>query len=134
MKAIIQDMNHRMIKSTINYEEFCDEILKIDNMIRFVGVFVNGAFHSKMQAGTKSYLIEEDVQKSLRHGILRWKSSESFSAKIGKLNCQVAQYDCLFQITLPLNDSVMCLISTELNVEPFKIAEKINKIKSKYFE
>lgn len=127
-------MNHRMIKLTINYEDFCDEILKIDKMIGFVGVFVNDAFHSKMQEGTKSYLTEEEMQKSLRHGILRWKSSELFSAKTGKLKCQVAKYDHLFQITLPLNDSVVCLISTELNVDPFKIAEKITEIKSKYFE
>ena len=123
-----------MIKSTINYEDFCDKVLKIDNMIRFVGVFVNGEFYSKMQEGKKSYLTKEEVQKSLRHGILRWKSSESFSAKTGKLRCQVAKYGYLFQITLPLSDTVMCLMSTELNVDPFEIAEKVNEIKNKYFE
>ena len=123
-----------MIKSTINYEEFCDEVLKIDNTIRFVGVFTNGEFYSKMQEGKKSHLTEEEVQKSLRHGILRWKSSELFSTKTGKLKCQVAKYDYLFQITLYINDSVMCLISTELNVDPFEISEKITKIKNKYFE
>jgi hypothetical protein len=120
-----------MIKSTINYEYFCDEVLAIDNMIRFVGIFVNDEFYSKMQEGKKSRLTEEEVQKSLRHGILRWKSSELFSAKTGKLRCQVAKYDHLFQITLPLSDSVMCLMSTESNVDPFKIAEKVTEIKKR---
>ena len=123
-----------MIKSTINYEYFCDEVLAIDNMIRFVGLFVDDEFHSKMQEGKKSRLTEKEVQKSLRHGILRWKSSELFSTKTGKLVCQVAKYDHLFQITLPLSDTVMCLMSTELNVEPFKIAERVTEIKNKYFE
>lgn len=127
-------MNHRIIKSTANYDDFCDEILKIDKRIRFVGVLVNDTFHSKMQEDTTSYLTEEEKSKSLRHGILRWKSSELFSAKIGKLKCQIAKYNRLFQITLPLNDSGMCLISTELSIDPFKIAERITEIKNKYFE
>lgn len=123
-----------MIKSTTNYEYFCDEVLAMDNMIRFAGLFVDNEFHSKMQEYKKSRLTEEEVQKSLRHGILRLESSELFSAKTGKLKCQVAKYDHLFQITLPLNDTVMCLMSTELNVDPFEIAEMVTKIKNKYFE
>lgn len=123
-----------MIKSARNYEYFCNEVLKIDNMIRFVGLFVDDEFHSKIQEGKKNSLTEEETQKSLRHGILRWKSSELFSAKTGKLKCQVAKYDHLFQITLPLSNTVMCLMSTELNVDPFKIAERVTEIKNKYFE
>lgn len=118
-----------MIKSTINYGDFCDEVLKIDNMIRFTGVFVNDEFYSKMQEGKKSHLTEEEIQKSLQHGILQWKSRDLFSAKIGKLKCEIAKYNYLFHITLPLNDTVLCLISTELNVDPFKIAEKITETK-----
>ena len=60
--------------------------------------------------------------------------SKLFSAKTGKLKCQVAKYDHLFQITLPLSNTVMCLMSTELNVDPFKIAERVTEIKNKYFE
>lgn len=123
-----------MTKSTTNYDDFCDEVLKIDNMIRFAGVFVNDEFYSKMQEGKKSHLTDEEVPKSLRHGILRWRSSEMFSAKTGKLQCEIAKYDYLFHITLPLSDTILCLISTELNVEPFKIAEKVTEIKNKYFE
>lgn len=59
-----------MIKSARNYEYFCNEVLKIDNMIRFVGLFVDDEFHSKIQEGKKNSLTEEETQKSLRHGIL----------------------------------------------------------------
>ncbi|MCH9040862.1 MAG: hypothetical protein IIB80_01730 [Thaumarchaeota archaeon] len=112
----------------VNYYDFCNEVLESDNLIRFVGLYVNGEFYSKMRDGLKSYLSEEETKKSLIQAVLRWKSREILAYKIGKSVCAVAEYRNLFRITMPLDGENLCLISTESKVEPFKIAKKVADI------
>ena len=38
-----------MIENSQKYYLICDEILKIDNLIRFAGIYVQGEFYHKIQ-------------------------------------------------------------------------------------
>ena len=57
----------------MDFEEFFDNVLKIDSKIRFVGIYQNRELFSKMQLGIERYLTEEETEESLVYALNSWK-------------------------------------------------------------
>jgi len=115
----------------LNYEKFCKQILKIDKKIRYAGIYDAGIFHHELQNGVKSYLTEEETEVNLSQAVYRWGTRKKVSKKIGNPVFSMAKYGKIYRLTFPLDGAGLVLISTELDVDPIKIAEKILKLKKK---
>ena len=116
----------------MEYEEICDEILKCDKNIRYVGVYDFGELHEKIRPGLKSYLSREETEMSLSQAVYRWSTRKKTIDKIGKPVFALTKYKKVYRATVAIGGAGLILISTELNTDVNQIIEKILKIKNKY--
>ena len=115
----------------MDFEEFFDNVLKIDSKIRFVGIYQNRELLSKMQSGIERYLTDEETEESLMHSLNNWKSRSKLKHKIGNPLFSLAKYEKLYRVTFPLNEGLV-LITTALDVDIFKIISEIESIKNRF--
>jgi hypothetical protein len=118
----------------MEYEKICDEILKSDKDIRYVGVYDFGELYEKIRPGLKSYLSREETEMSLSQAVYRWSTRKKTADKIGKPIFALAKYEKIYRVTIPIGGAGLILISIELVTDVNKIIEKILKIKNKYPE
>ena len=119
-----------MIK--MEYEKICEEILKCDKNIRYVGIYDFGELYGKMRPGLKSHLSREETEISLSQAVYRWSTRKKTADKIGKPLFALAKYEKIYRVTIPIGGAGLILISIELNADVNMIVEKILKIKNKY--
>lgn len=116
----------------MEYEKICDEILRCDEKIRYVGIYDYGELVDKIKPGLESYLSREETEMSLSHAVYRWSTRKKTTEKIGKPVFALAKYEKIFRVTVPVGGAGLILISTELDANILDIIEKILKIKNKY--
>jgi len=116
----------------MEYEEICNEILKCDKNIRYVGVYDFGELYEKMRPGLKSYLSREETEMSLSQAVYRWSTRKKTVNKIGKPIFALAKYEKVYRVTVPIGGAGLILISIELDTDVTKVIDKILKIKNKY--
>ncbi len=117
----------------MNNEEFCQQILKMDDKIRFVSIYDEGNFIHKKKEGKKSYLTQEETQNSLVQAQYRWASRKKLASKIGDPRYSMAKYGKIFRFTIPVSTAGLILISTELDISIEDVIEKICNIRDKYY-
>ena len=115
----------------MDFEEFFDNVLKIDSKIRFVGIYQNRELSSKIQSGIERFLTDEETEESLVYALNSWKSSNKLKNKIGTPFFSLSKHEKLYRIILPLNDGLV-LVTTALDVDILKIISEIEKIKNQY--
>ena len=76
----------------VDYEKLCDAILRLDDKIRFVGVYLNSRYYKKMRENTTSYLSEEQTEESLKQALDRWNGRKKFSEEMGLPLYSVTRY------------------------------------------
>ena len=116
----------------MDYEKICDEVLKCDNQIRYVGIYDYGELYDKMKSGVSSYLTREETEISLSQAIYRWSTRKKTVSKIGKPIFAMAKYEKIYRVTVPIGGAGLILISTELDANIIEIVDKILEIKNKY--
>lgn len=126
--------NWTSIVKKMEYEKICDEILKCDKDIRYVGIYDYGELYDKVQPGKKSWLSKEETELSLSQAIYRWSTRKKTADKIGKPIFALAKYEKIYRITLPIGGAGLILASTELDADVIGIIDKILNIKNKYSE
>ena len=110
-------------------ENFFDEVLKLDENIRFVAIY-DGQYHAKFREGTHAYLREDEIKSSLSETHNRWAFRKKLGFKIGEPKFAMAQYDKVNRVTFPLaNDGVISL-TTELGVDISKLVDKVIEIRN----
>ncbi len=116
----------------MEYEKICDEILKCDKKIRYVGVYDYGELHDKMRPGVESFLSREETELSLSQAVYRWSTRKKTSEKIGKPIFALAKYEKIYRVTIPVGGAGLILVSTELDANVNDLVDKILEIKNKY--
>ena len=58
----------------MNYDKICDEILELNQNIRYAAVYDYGELHDKIKPGVKSHLSREETETSLSQAIYRWST------------------------------------------------------------
>ena len=118
----------------MNYNKFCEEVLKISPKVRFAGVYstVNGEIYYKMQEGIKKIFDDEQTKNSLIHGYMRWKSRLKSSDLIGIPIYTMTKYPKINRITLPCGEKALIMISTEVELEPVQIIDDVCKLREKF--
>ena len=111
----------------MDYAKMCSMILGLEPQIRGVLVYhFNGELlGGGMREGVESYLPPEEIAKSTLNTILRWKTRELIYPFLGKGRYSVTEYKKIKRITFPLNESVLLIVATEVEVDHDIIIKKI---------
>ena len=118
----------------MNYDKICDEILDLNQNIRYAAVYDYGELHDKMRSGVESFLSREETELSLSQAVYRWSTRKKTSDKIGKPEFALAKYEKIYRVTVPVGGAGLILFSTELDVNVIEIIDKVLEIKNKYSE
>ena len=109
----------------MDYEKLCHDVLDLDPKVRFVGICDNTGIikNGGLREGIKSFLTDEEIKKSNLITLERWRLHNTMADRIGKARYAMEEYEKVKQITMPLEDEHLLLISTEVDAEHGKIIE-----------
>ncbi|TLX92879.1 MAG: hypothetical protein E6K97_00510 [Thaumarchaeota archaeon] len=109
----------------MDYQKICNDILNLDPKVRFVGVCDNTGVikNGGLRDGIKSILTDDEIIKSNLISLERWRLHNRLADRIGKARYAMEEYEKVKQITMPLEDEHLLLISTEVNADHGKIIE-----------
>ena len=113
------------IEFDMDYQKLCNDILNLDPKVRFVGVCDNTGVikNGGLRDGIKSILTDDEIKKSNLISLERWRLHNRLADRIGKARYAMEEYEKVKQITMPLEDEHLLLISTEVNADHGKIIE-----------
>jgi hypothetical protein len=113
------------IELNMDYGKLCHDVLDLDPKVRFVGICDNTGVikNGGLREGTKSFLTDEEIKKANLITLERWRLHNTMADRIGKARYAMEEYEKVKQITLPLEDEHLLLISTEVDAEHLKIIE-----------
>jgi hypothetical protein len=113
------------IELNMDYGKLCHDVLDLDPKVRFVGICDNTGMikNGGLREGIKSFLTDDEIKKSNLITLERWRLHNTMADRIGKARYAMEEYEKVKQITLPLEDEHLLLISTEVDAEHLKIIE-----------
>ena len=109
----------------MDYKKLCHDVLDLDAKVRFVGVCDNTGEikNGGLREGVQSILSDEEIKKANLITLERWRLHNKLADRIGKARYAMEEYEKVKQITMPLEDEHLLLISTEVDAEHGKIIE-----------
>jgi hypothetical protein len=119
----------------MNNDEICNTLLKTNEAIRFVGILGrNGDLVSGgHNPGVEQLLAPDEVKMSLHYAAKRWETRRNMSHRVGNTKYSITEYDKVKQISIPLSDSELLLISTDTKTDFKEILDSVNKILGKNY-
>ena len=118
--------------SRIDYGKFFEEIMKLDQNIRFVATY-DGQFNAKFREGVHGYFSDDEIKSFLSKAQKRWDSRKQMSLKVGDPKFAMAQYDKVIRITIPLDNDGVILVTSEIDIDISKLVAGIIEIRNKFF-
>ena len=117
----------------MNYNEICNVLLTTSKAIRFAGVLGR---NGELVAGghnpnVEKLLTPEEVKMSLYYAAKRWETRRNMSHRIGNTKYSFTEYDKVKQISIPLSDTELLLISTDMKSNFKEVIDSVNKILGK---
>lgn len=114
----------------MNYDILCKEILEIDPNVRFAvalreGERLGGGYRDNVS----SLLSPEEIKMSLSYACQRWETRKSLAHRIGNAKFSITEYEKVRQITMPVDEKTLLLVSLETNVEYFRVVEILLNLK-----
>jgi len=114
----------------MNYDILCKEILSIDPNVRFAVAFREGErLGGGYRDNVSSFLSPDEVNTSLSYACQRWETRKNLAHRIGKAKFSITEYEKVRQITLPVDEKTLLLVSLETNVEYFRVVEILLNLK-----
>jgi len=114
----------------MNYDILCKEILSIDPNVRFAVAFREGErLGGGYRDNVSSLLSPEEVNTSLSYACQRWETRKNLAHRIGKAKISITEYEKVKQITLPVDEKTLLLVSLETNVDHFRVVEILLNLK-----
>jgi hypothetical protein len=114
----------------MDYKKLYEEMINFDSKIRLITICdVNGKImYSDHRQGLKNLLTPEESKKSLELAINAWKTRSELAPKIGKGKYVLVEYEKIKRITMPLGDSHILYITTEVESDHEGIIEKVRNL------
>jgi hypothetical protein len=114
----------------MDYKKLYEDIMTIDPKIRLVTICdLDGKImYSEHRQGVKNLLSPEESKKSLELAVNSWKTRGQLSPKIGKGIYVLAEYEKIKRITMPLGNSHLLYVTTELESDHTKLIDKIRRL------
>lgn len=106
--------------------------MDLDPKIRMVTICgeKGSILYSDHRPGVVNLLTEEESRESLEMAVKAWSSRKKLFPKIGKGRYVLAEYEKIKRITMPLSDTSLVYVTTEIEADHKKIIEGIYKIAS----
>ena len=124
-----------MILSIMNYDEICNALLRANETVRFVGVLgrngdlVAGGHNPNVE----NLLAPDEVKMSLHYAAKRWETRRNMSHRVGNAKYSITEYDKVKQISIPLSDTELLLISIDTKTDFKEFLDSVNKILGKSY-
>jgi hypothetical protein len=109
----------------MDYGKLCYDVIDLDQKVRFAGVCdrTGEIIKGGLREGVKSFLTDEEIKKANLITLERWRLHNTLADRIGKARYAMEEYEKVKQITMPLQDEHLLLISTEVDADHGKIIE-----------
>jgi hypothetical protein len=87
-----------------NLRAICNQIQKLDNSIRFVGIANNlgSLLATAYRNGLTPLMDEQETSHYAIQAVLRAATREDFESKIGRLEYSIGKYERLIRATVPI--------------------------------
>src|SRR3970282_1047945 len=114
----------------MHYDKLCNEIMKLDPLIRFVAILNQNGDRVAGRSPENIFIFvnPEEVKMSQYYASRRWEARGNLSHRIGDAKYSTTAYEKVKQITMPVSKTELLLISTEPSVNQFQIIEQILKL------
>ena len=114
----------------MDYKHIHENIMKSDPKIRLVTICdLNGKImHSEHREGVRNLLTPDESKKSLDLAVNAWKTRSDLAPKIGKGKYVLAEYEKIKRITMPLGDSHLLYVTTEVDANHSVIINSITNL------
>jgi hypothetical protein len=111
----------------MDYGQLCKVILDLDPKIRFAGVCdeTGETRFGGQREGVQNLLSSEETKRSNLQALARWALRNTLSSKVGKGRYAMAEYEKVKRITIPLNNSHLLLVTTEVNADHSRIIDQV---------
>ncbi len=118
----------------MNYNKFCEEIVKLNSKVRYAGVYntMSGDVYEKTAKEIERLFTKEQTKKSLTQAYMRWKTRESFSNISGKPIFTMTKYEKINRMTMPCGKNTILLVSMQRDLEPQTILPNVLELIEKY--
>ncbi len=118
----------------MNYNKFCEEIVKLNPKVRYAGVYntMSGDVYEKTAKEIERLFTKEQTKKSLTQAYMRWKTRESFSNISGKPIFTMTKYEKINRMTMPCGKNTILLVSMQRELEPQTILPNVLELIEKY--
>ena len=110
----------------MNFDVLYDEVMKINELIRYAVVLSNTGekISGGYRKGLTPLLNDEELKMIHFYAGQRWDTRKNLAHKIGNTKYAMAEYDKLKQMTLPINDKYLLMVSSEINTNHQEILTK----------
>lgn len=117
----------------MDYDQLCKHIVKMDARVRFVAICdeTGEIIYIRQRDNTSNLLTEEESKRALQQAWARWKLRNEFAKKIGKGKYAMAEYEKIKRITIPLDESHLLLVTTDVEADHMHIINEILKLKER---
>jgi len=112
---------------TVNYDELTQQILDLDQQVRFAGVAnTKGELIAGGQKdGTEEILAGNDVKMSIHYALQKRDLYTNLAYKIGHEKTSISEFGIVTLISIPINSQELFLISTEPRANYLKIIDSV---------
>jgi hypothetical protein len=99
-------------------EKICDEILQLDNSIRFAAIAnkMGKIVAAKFNQGIKALLTKEEIEANIIKAVLRMKTREDYEEKLGRTIYTFALYEKVKRASIALNKGDYSLLMVSFEV------------------
>ncbi len=117
----------------MDYDQLCKYIIRLDHKIRFAVICdeAGDIIHGEQRDDISNLLTEEESRRSLQQAWARWKLRDELAKKIGRGRYAMAEYEKIKRITIPLDESHLLLVTTDVNTDHMHIIGEILKLKER---
>lgn len=117
----------------MDYDQLCKYIIKMDDKVRFAVICDEAGeiIHGEQRDNVSNLLTEEESRRSLQQAWARWKLRNELARKIGKGRYAMAEYEKIKRITIPLDESHLLLVTTDVSADHMHIINEILKLKER---
>jgi hypothetical protein len=107
------------VKTPISFKDFCNQILDLDETIRFAGIAdMQGKIATQSyREGMTPLLTKEESELSALQSIIRMGTRQTLEEKIGKTIYAFALYEKIKRATIPIYDNSDSILMVSFDKE-----------------
>ena len=115
------------LRESLDYENFCKQILESTPKIRFATVYDEWAVKvgGGMREGIENLLSEHAENELVNISTLDWKARKDMSKWLGKTKYTLAEYDKVKRFSFYLGDDHLLLVSTEKDCDTNVVVDEV---------